>query len=104
MNLERTEDSAAGLVRFRGLVKHMLVSYHGPYEFGSPKLPQTREAVILHSLDDLAGKIQAIQNLPEKEPVSKWTVFHCAYGWVFIDRTQSPLAACERTSTGGTRT
>ena len=65
------------------LVKHMLVSHHGAYEFGSPKLPQTVEAVILHSLDDLDGKIQAIQNLPEKEPGSKWTAFHRAYGRSF---------------------
>jgi 3'-5' exoribonuclease len=66
------------------LVKHMLVSHHGTYEFGSPKLPQTLEAVILHSLDDLDGKIQAIQNLPEKEPGSKWTQFHRAYGRSFF--------------------
>src|SRR5262245_10489149 len=65
------------------LVKHLLVSHHGAYEFGSPKLPQTVEAVILHSLDDLDGKIQAIQNLPEKEPGSKWTIFHRAYGRSF---------------------
>ena len=62
------------------LVKHLLVSHHGAYEFGSPKLPQTVEAIMLHALDDLDGKIQAIQNLPEKEPGSKWTVFHRAYG------------------------
>jgi 3'-5' exoribonuclease len=65
------------------LVKHMLVSHHGAYEFGSPKLPQTVEAVILHSLDDLDGMIQAIQHLPEKEPGSKWTAFHRAYGRSF---------------------
>jgi len=66
------------------LVKHMLVSHHGAYEFGSPKLPQTLEAVILHSLDDLDGKIQAIQNMAEKEPGSKWTAFHRAYGRSFF--------------------
>ncbi len=66
------------------LVKHMLVSHHGAYEYGSPKLPQTLEAVILHSLDDLDGKIQAIQNLPEKEPGSRWTAFHRAYGRSFF--------------------
>ncbi len=64
-------------------IKHMLVSHHGAYEFGSPKLPQTLEAVILHTLDDLDGKIQAIQSLPAKEPGSKWTVFHRAYGRSF---------------------
>jgi 3'-5' exoribonuclease len=69
------------------LVKHLLVSHHGAYEFGSPKLPQTLEAVILHSLDDLDGKIQAIQNLPGKEPGSKWTAFHRAYGRSFYRAT-----------------
>ncbi len=62
------------------LVKHMIVSHHGSYEFGSPKLPQTLEAVILHYLDDLDGKIQSIQNLMGKEPGSRWTAFHRAYG------------------------
>ena len=65
------------------LVKHLLVSHHGAYEFGSPKLPQTVEAIMLHALDDLDGKIQAIQNLPEKEAGSKWTAFHRAYGRSF---------------------
>jgi 3'-5' exoribonuclease len=65
------------------LIKHLLVSHHGAYEFGSPKLPQTVEAIMLHALDDLDGKIQAIQNLPKKEPGSKWTVFHRAYGRSF---------------------
>ena len=69
------------------LVKHMLVSQHGAYEFGSPKLPQTLEAVMLHSLDDLDGKIQAIQSLPDKEPGSKWTAFHRAYGRSFYRRS-----------------
>ena len=69
------------------LVKHMLVSHHGAYEFGSPKLPQTVEAVMLHSLDDLDGKIQAIQNMPEKEPGSKWTAFHRAYGRSFYKKS-----------------
>jgi len=69
------------------LVKHMLVSHHGAYEFGSPKLPQTLEAIILHSLDDLDGKIQAIQNLPAKETGSKWTAFHRAYGRSFYRKT-----------------
>jgi len=66
------------------LVKHLLVSHHGAYEFGSPKLPQTLEAVMLHSLDDLDGKIQAIQSLPEKAPGSRWTAFHRAYGRSFF--------------------
>lgn len=66
------------------LVKHMVVSHHGSLEFGSPRLPQTVEAVILHYLDDLDGKIQSIQSLMEKEQGSRWTSFHRAYGRNFF--------------------
>lgn len=68
------------------LVKHLLVSHHGAYEFGSPKLPQTLEAVMLHSLDDLDGKIQAIQSLPPRERGAKWSALHRAYGRSFYRR------------------
>lgn len=61
------------------LIKHMIVSHHGALEFGSPKLPQTVEAVMLHYLDDLDGKIQSIQSLIGKEPARRWTSFHRAY-------------------------
>jgi 3'-5' exoribonuclease len=66
------------------LVKHMLVSHHGSLEFGSPKLPQTLEAVILHYLDDLDGKIQSIQSLMERERGARWTSFHRGYGRNFF--------------------
>lgn len=66
------------------LVKHMIVSHHGSLEFGSPKLPQTLEAVILHYLDDLDGKVQSIQSLLEKEQGSRWTSFHRGYGRNFF--------------------
>ena len=39
-------------------LKHMIVSHHGRYEHGSPKLPMTLEAVALHFLDNLDAKMQ----------------------------------------------
>ncbi|HEX9446186.1 MAG TPA: HD domain-containing protein [Candidatus Binatia bacterium] len=66
------------------LVKHLLVSHHGEYAFGSPKLPQTVEALILHYLDDLDGKIQSVQTLMAKESGARWTSFHRAYGRSFF--------------------
>ena len=36
----------------KALVQHMILSHHGRYEFGSPKLPMFREALMLHYLDD----------------------------------------------------
>lgn len=43
------------------LVQHMLISHHGQYAFGSPKLPMFREALLLHYLDDLDSKMAAIR-------------------------------------------
>ncbi|HEY3304813.1 MAG TPA: HD domain-containing protein [Candidatus Binatia bacterium] len=88
MEVEKVDEKIRSLPEFPPelalLVKHMLVSHHGQYEFGSPKLPQTVEAVILHYLDDLDGKIQSIQYLMEKEPGARWTSFHRAYGRSFF--------------------
>jgi 3'-5' exoribonuclease len=45
----------------RVLVEHMVVSHHGKYEFGSPKLPMVPEAVMLHYIDDLDAKMQTVR-------------------------------------------
>jgi len=41
------------------VVQHLLISHHGEYEFGSPKLPMIREALVFHYLDDLDSKMAA---------------------------------------------
>jgi 3'-5' exoribonuclease len=38
------------------LIQHVLLAHHGQYAFGSPKLPKTLEAQILHSMDNLDAK------------------------------------------------
>ena len=43
------------------LVQHLILSHHGSLEFGSPALPQTREAVALHFLDDVDSKMAAMR-------------------------------------------
>jgi len=45
----------------RMLVEHMILSHHGRYEFGSPKLPMTPEAMLLSALDDLEAKFSAMR-------------------------------------------
>lgn len=45
--------------------RHMLVSHHGEREFGSPKLPKTPEAMLLHFADNIDAKIHQFQNAVE---------------------------------------
>jgi 3'-5' exoribonuclease len=58
------------------LVQHMLISHHGQYEFGSPKLPMFREALMLHYLDDLDSKMAAIRSALESDQgEGNWTAY-----------------------------
>jgi 3'-5' exoribonuclease len=59
-------------------LKHMIVSHHGSYEFGSPKLPMTLEAFALHALDNLDAKIHLLSREIRDDPCreSSWTPFH----------------------------
>jgi 3'-5' exoribonuclease len=58
-------------------VKHMLLSHHGSYEFGSPKLPMTPEAIALHHLDNLDAKVNEYTTLITSDPNSQstWTPY-----------------------------
>jgi len=40
-------------------LKHIIVSHHGSYEYGSPKLPMTPEALAVHYLDNLDAKLHS---------------------------------------------
>ncbi len=42
-------------------LKHLIISHHGEYEFGSPKRPKTAEAFVLHALDDMDAKLAAVR-------------------------------------------
>ena len=62
MLLEKVKGLEPFPERLRVLVEHMILSHHGKYEFGSPKLPMTPEAILLNVLDDLEAKMQAMRN------------------------------------------
>ena len=53
--------------RLRALVEHMIVSHHGQLEFGSPKLPQFPEALLLHYLDDMDSKMDCMRSALAKD-------------------------------------
>lgn len=62
MLLEKVKELAPFPEKLRVLVEHMILSHHGKYEFGSPKLPMTAEALLLNVLDDLEAKMQVLRN------------------------------------------
>ena len=59
------------------LLKHIILSHHGEYEFGSPKRPKIQEAIIINYLDDLAAKISNFRSTLKRENVDAgdWTSY-----------------------------
>ncbi|MBY0523828.1 MAG: HD domain-containing protein [Gemmataceae bacterium] len=59
-------------------LKHMIVSHHGSYEFGAPKLPMTPEAIALHYLDNLDAKIHSFTRdiRDDRNASSAWTPYN----------------------------
>lgn len=105
MGVEMVEEKVRQLPDFprslATLVKHLLLSHHGQYEFGSPKRPKTLEAVILNFLDDLDSKINGVRTHIERDPDtgSGWTSYHRLYDRYFFKDVlpgvaqREPLAA-----------
>jgi 3'-5' exoribonuclease len=64
------------------LLEHLIISHHGQYEFGSPKLPMFPEALLLHYMDDLDSKMEAMRAHFEREADlgSPWTSYNPSLG------------------------
>ena len=64
------------------LLEHLIISHHGEYEFGSPKLPMFPEALLLHYMDDLDSKMESMRALFEREGDSEnpWTGYSPSLG------------------------
>jgi 3'-5' exoribonuclease len=64
------------------LIEHLIISHHGQYDFGSPKLPMFPEALMLHYLDDLDSKMEAMRAHFEREATldGAWTSYNASLG------------------------
>ncbi len=78
------------------LVEHLIISHHGQYEFGSPKLPMFPEALMLHYLDDLDSKMEAMRAQFERDAGldSPWTGYNSALARPLLN-TQKFLKSLE---------
>ena len=62
------------------MIEHLIISHHGQYEFGSPKLPMFPEALMLHYLDDLDSKMESMRAQFERESEleTPWTSYNAS--------------------------
>ncbi len=72
------------------LIEHLIISHHGEYEFGSPKLPMFPEALMLHYLDDLDSKMESMRAHFEREAglESPWTSYNGSLGRPLLNSTK----------------
>jgi 3'-5' exoribonuclease len=85
--LAKLPDFPEGL---KTLLEHMIISHHGQYDFGSPKLPMFPEALMLHYLDDLDSKMEAMRAHfdRESELEGPWTSYNASLGRPLLDSTK----------------
>lgn len=76
--LRRAADTVAGLPQETvDELAHLILSHHGQLEFGSPVLPMTPEAMLLHHIDDMDAKMNYIEGLQAQMQAGEqqWTAF-----------------------------
>ena len=67
--------------RLAGAVLHIILSHHGALEHGSPVVPCTREATLVHMIDNLGGRLGSFDRLEKELPEgSQWSAFDRAIG------------------------
>ena len=91
IELEMLQQKLAGLPDFPGglktLLEHLIISHHGHYEFGSPKLPMFPEALLLHYMDDLDSKMESMRAHMERgaESSDPWAGYNPSLGRNLLD-------------------
>jgi 3'-5' exoribonuclease len=76
--IERVEGFPPGLAQ---AVLHIILSHHGALEHGSPVVPCTREATLVHMIDNLGGKLGSFDRLEKELPDGQqWSAFDRALG------------------------
>ena len=76
--IERIEGFPAELAQ---AVLHIILSHHGALEHGSPVLPCTREATLVHMIDNLGGRLGSFDRLEKELPAgAQWSPYDKALG------------------------
>ena len=61
------------------MIRHLIISHHGEYEYGSPKLPCTAEAILLHYADNMDAKLKTFEESFDNDKTpGPWTGYNRA--------------------------
>jgi len=78
-------------------VLHIILSHHGSLEHGSPVVPCTREATLVHMIDNLGGRLGSFDRLEKELPAGeRWSAFDRAIGGGAFFAGREVLAPAER--------
>ena len=77
-------------------LKHLILSHHGEYAFGSPKRPKFLEAFALHLIDDLDAKMNGLKRFMDRDrQEGNWTEFNRLFERYFL-KSRMMSAAVEK--------
>ena len=95
LSVTMVEEKLRGLKAFPEALaiklKHLILSHHGQYDFGSPKEPKFLEAFALNLIDDLDAKINGLGRFMERDrQEGTWTEFNRMFGKYFMKGEMQP--------------
>jgi 3'-5' exoribonuclease len=100
--VRRMIEDIAGFPReLEWAVLHIILSHHGSLEHGSPVVPCTREATLVHMIDNLGGRLGSFDRLQKELPAGqRWSSFDRAIGAgaFFASAQEQPLGQREAPS------
>ncbi|MDR1947394.1 MAG: HD domain-containing protein [Desulfovibrio sp.] len=101
-------DRLGAFVRKAGLeeglaqhLEHMILSHHGSYEFGSPRLPATAEALALHCADMLDAKLKQVEDALAGVEEGGWSEYNTAMERFLYRAPTTPAAVPRGPGRGG---
>ena len=76
-------------------LRHIIISHHGEREKGSPVVPATREAIVVHFCDDMTARVGAVDEIAARTAEGeRWSA------WVSMLDGYSYLASASEDATG----
>ncbi len=88
----------------RLMLKHLILSHHGQWEFGAVQLPMTREAVVLHLADELDARMHHIGKIMDESEGADtaWTPYQKLYNrYFYLGRKENQDASLSGQREGG---